>query len=116
MTWSHFGWDTANSRPILRVDDGRAVHGAEIVAYGADDQQADTMFAVEVCSRKGEKERTMTMRPEPMHVGFLRDVLEAGSLTLEVDDVQQGLYLHKEDREKLRGVKKEMEQSHSPML
>ena len=116
MTRNHFGWDAANSRPILRVDDGRAVRGVEMVAYGANDPEADTMFCVRVCNKRGEKERVVTMRPEPMQMGFLRDILRAGSFTLEVDGVQEGINVDEERAERLKQVKYEIEASHSPML
>jgi hypothetical protein len=116
MTRNHFGWDTANGRPILRVDDGRAVHGVEMVAYGADDPEADTMFCIKVSNRGGEKERIVTMRPEPMQMGFLRDILRAGSFTLEVDSVQEGINVDEKRAERLKQVKYELETSQSPML
>jgi len=118
MTRNHFGWDKANSRPILRVDDGRAVHGVEIVAYGADDPEADTMFCVRVRSTEspGGKERVITMRPEPMHIGFLRDISEAGSFTLEFQDQQREVNVDEEKAQRLEQVQHKLEASHSPML
>jgi len=116
MTTSHFGWDASNDRPILRVDDKKASRGVEIVAYGADITGADTMFCVRVFNREGEKERVITMRPELMHIGFLRDVLRAGSFTLEADGVKQGISVDENRAEWLKQVKYEIEASHSPML
>jgi len=116
MTRNHFGWDKANSRPILRVDDGRAVHGVEIDAYGADSPEADTMFCVRVYNKEGGKERVITMRPEAMHIGFLRDISEAGSFTLEVRDEQEEIMLDEEEAQGIEQVQYELEASHSPML
>jgi len=116
MTRNHFGWDKANSRPILRVDDENAARGIEIVAYGADIAGADTMFCVRAFNREGERERVITMRPEPMHIGFLRDISEAGSFTLEVRDEQEEIMLDEEEIQGIEQVQHELEASHSPML
>lgn len=116
MTRSHFGWDTANSRPILRIDDKRAFRGVEIVAYGSDDPEADTMFCIRVNTDKRGEERKVTMRPEPMHIGFLRDISEAGSFTLEVRDEQEEIILDEEEKKDIEKVQHQLEASHSPML
>lgn len=116
MTRNPFGWDTANSRPILRVKHERAVTDVEIVACGADDPAADTMFCVRVDTDRRKKKRVITMRPEAMHIGFLRDVLEAGSFTLEVRDQQEEVMLDEERMRRIEKVQHELEAAKSPML
>lgn len=78
MSWTfeRFGWDRDNDRPLIEVLPLGAPGGVvvKIVALGADDEHADTMFAL----KDGDDCLKEAWRPEPMQVVFLEAMLAAG--------------------------------------
>lgn len=75
-----FGYDKTHDRPILRLESDKAVEGIELRAFGADDEMANTMFAV-----FAGDERIMTRHPEPLLVDFVADIVQSGAFTMEVE-------------------------------
>lgn len=90
MTWTfeRFGWDAEHDRPLVAVQPLAAPGSVvvRIVALGADDDQADTMFAL----KDGNDRVKEAFRPEPMQLVFLEGMLAAdddddvGCYTLDV--------------------------------
>jgi hypothetical protein len=55
------------------------MEGIELRAFGADEEMANTMFAV-----FAGDERILTRHPEPLLVDFVADIVQAGAFTMEV--------------------------------
>jgi hypothetical protein len=101
---SPFGYDTANGCQILRFESHDAKDGIEITAFGADDEMANTMFAVWV----GD-DRVLTRRPEPLLVEFVGNIVEDGMFILEVGDIiKKKIRLDEKRREHLAEVQSEL--------
>lgn len=76
MTWTfeRFGWDHEHDRPLIVVQPlGAGGITVRIVALGADDPKADTMFAL----KDGKGRLKEAWRPEPMQRVFLEGMLAA---------------------------------------
>lgn len=110
---SPFGWDSENSRPILRFDSEKALDGIELRAFGSEYEEADTMFAVFA----GE-ERILTLRPEPLLLRLIGDIIEKGSFTMEVrGNPAQEVTVDDDRIDQLQAVRDELKEGleHAPL-
>lgn len=101
---STFSWDKTNDRPTLTLESEKAKDGIEIQAFGADDEMANTMFAV-----FAGDERLLVRRPEPVLNGFVESIIERGAFTLVIGDDWFKVELDDERKERLKTVKQHLD-------
>jgi hypothetical protein len=90
-----FGWDGAHHRPLIEIeDDGDAQLPPKFRAFGAEYEDADTMFAV----MDQDDNRAYISRPEPLHIEFLDGMIAAGALTVVMDEFDMEMELDSEER------------------
>lgn len=105
-------YDNEGGLCIVSVDSDLVFDGFEITAFGSDYPDADTMFAVWV----GDK-RVETLRPEPLLVSFLSDIVRDQQFILSGKSKTAKVSLDKDQQVKMAKVAREIDSAleHSPL-
>jgi hypothetical protein len=102
---SIFAWDSNHRRPSLLLDEA-AKDGIELRAFGADDEEANTMFAIFA----GEQ-RLHLQYPEPLLITFINDIIEREAFTLTAgSEGSQRVAVDEQRKEQLSELIKKLEQ------
>jgi len=104
MNTRTFGWDADAGRPLLRLDRDKVGEGIRFTSLGADDEMANTMFALLV-----DGEREMSRRPEPLLVTYISLIAHAESFTLSLNGKPHRVDFGEDRKEKLERLRDDLE-------